>query len=455
MIEIIFAAFALASALLFRWAEPARAVAITCFTGWLLLPVGNFPPGSAETTLPYWITGTALPSDMLLTKMWWPPVLALAGALWRDRKAFLQLRPDWRDVPLLLFCLWPVVQWPFGAHPDPLPWIAALYLCAAWAAPWLLGRVYFSGREGGKRLLRAFVLGLVVIGPVAILEGIVGPKVYGWFYEPHPFRFDGIDRYIGYRPLGFFEDGNQYGIWVAATALAAVALWQSEFNRTRGLLGSIAAMALLIAFMSQSLGAILLLLLGLASLWKSGTFTLRWTLRIALLIAVVGGAALVSSRLSLRDMAENTSVGREIVHTIRETGRGSILWRLVRDQRALSIIREHPVLGTAQWDWWRQIGQRPWDLATLLLGQFGAIGLLFAFGSLLVPTIGSLRMPSWQLSRDSLPSSALATIVLIGVADMLVNSFILYPAILAAGALVAVDKGRSSASTDPPRRTAF
>src|SRR5215471_12760803 len=116
MIEIIFAAFALAAALLFRWAEPMRAVAITCFAGWLLLPVGNFPPGSADVTFPYWVMGAALPSNMLLTKMWWPPVVALAGVLWRDKQTLLKFRLDWRDVPLALFCLWPIVQWPFTSH---------------------------------------------------------------------------------------------------------------------------------------------------------------------------------------------------------------------------------------------------------------------------------------------------------------------------------------------------
>lgn len=127
--------------------------------------------------------------------------------------------------------------------------------------------------------------GQAIIVPVAIREGTVGPTVYGWFYEPRPFRFEGIYRYIGYRPLGLFENGNQYGIWVAATALAAVALWQNKFaSRTQGLLGLVAAMAVIIALMSQSAGAILLLLLGLAFLWKWGTFIVGWTLRIALLL---------------------------------------------------------------------------------------------------------------------------------------------------------------------------
>ena len=85
MIEAIFAVFGIVALLLFRFVAPARAVAVTCFTGWLLLPVGHFPKGSAEVIFPYWITGVAVPSDMLLTKMWWPPVLALAGALLTDR----------------------------------------------------------------------------------------------------------------------------------------------------------------------------------------------------------------------------------------------------------------------------------------------------------------------------------------------------------------------------------
>src|ERR1700677_1606988 len=141
MIELVFLAFGIVALVLFRYLAPAVAVAITCFAGWLLLPVGNFPDGSANVTFPYWITGLAVPSDMLLTKMWWPPFVALIGALATDHKTFLHLRPGWLDVPMALWCLWPLAQWPFATNPDPQPWISSLYLAAGWGVPWVLGRV--------------------------------------------------------------------------------------------------------------------------------------------------------------------------------------------------------------------------------------------------------------------------------------------------------------------------
>src|SRR5664280_621854 len=182
MIEAIFASFGIAALLLFRFVAPARAVAVTCFTGWLLLPVGHFPDGSADVVFPYWITGVAVPSDMLLTKIWWPPVLALTGALLTDRKNLARWRPGWMDVPIILWCLWPIGQWPFIAHPAPQPWIASLYLAGAWGAPWLLGRLYFLGNDGGTRLITAIVAGLALFAPIALLEGFMSPRLYGWIY---------------------------------------------------------------------------------------------------------------------------------------------------------------------------------------------------------------------------------------------------------------------------------
>ena len=436
MIEAIFAAYAIGALLVFRFVAPSRAVAITCFAGWVILPVGNFPAGSTSAIFPYWITGAAVPSNMLLTKMWWPPVVALAGALWTDRQTLVRWRPGWADVPIVLWCLWPMGQWTFVENPEPPPWIASLYLGAAWGAPWLLGRVYFCGDDGARQLISSMVAAMAVIVPIAIIEGVFGPMVYGWFYEPHPFRLDGAQRYVGFRPVGFFEHGNQYGIWVAATALAAIWLWQTPSNsRKRGRLAALAALGLAIALMSQSLGAVLLLCGGLALSLTIGRSPTRWVLPLLLLLTLSGGAIYLSGKLPLRGLAENTAIGRQMVEIIRSSGRGSFMWRIARDQTALPLIVAHPIVGTARWDWWRKNDERPWGLALLILGQFGLIGLMLAFGSLLMPALRALTIKGHSGTWRTHPTAPLALIVLMASADALLNSFFFYPAILAAGAL--------------------
>jgi hypothetical protein len=437
MIEAIFAAFGIAALLLFRFVVPVHAVTITCFSGWLLLPVGHFPKGAADVVFPYWISGAAIPSDMLLTKMWWPPVVALAGAFLADRETLARWRPGWMDVPVFLWCLWPIGQWPSIAHPDPQPWIASLYLVAAWGVPWLLGRVYFSGADGGVRLMMGIVTGLAMLAPVALIESVLGPRVYGWTYELHPFRADGAERYVGFRPIAFFEHGTQYGIWVAASALAAIWLWQADSNpRTRGRSFAIAALALAIALMSQSVGAILLLCAGLAVLSAFGRPLMRWALVLVLLLAVGSGVIYLSGAVSLRTIAKDTVIGRQMVDIVRSTVRRSVTWRMARDQDALTLIGEHPILGAARWDWWRENHQRPWGLALLILGQFGLTGLLLAFGSLGLPVLRALdKQRNFRAWRRNSPAAPLAIIVLMAIADALSNSFFFYPAILAAGAL--------------------
>jgi hypothetical protein len=443
MIEGIFATFGIVALLLFLFIPPARSVAITCVVGWLLLPVGNFPAESASVIFPYWITGAAVPSDMILTKMWWPPVVAFSGALLTDRNALLRFRPRWVDIPMALWCGWPIAQWAFVQDPVPEPWIGSLYLLAAWGAPWLLGRVYFGGPDRGMQLLSALVATLIVLAPIALIEGILGPRVYGWLYEPHPFRFDGQERYFGFRPLVFFEHGNQYGIWVAATALSAIWLWRSGAEARSGIWPSAAAaLGFVVALASQSVGALLLLFAGLAFCWTAPFRFTRRMLALSLVLISIGGAAYLSGRLPLRDIAEKTAIGHRVVDLLRISGRGSLTWRIARDQSALDLIRLHPVVGTARWDWWRKNGQRPWGLWLLIAGQFGLVGSLLACSSLLAPPI--LRMfgntRSVQYYRVSIP---LAAIVLMAIGDALLNSFFFYPAIVAAGALATASLDRS------------
>ena len=97
--------------------------------------------------------------------------------------------------------------------------------------------------------------------------------------------------------------------------------------------------------------------------------------------------------------------------------------------------------GTAQWDWWRAKETRPWSLSLLVVGQFGLAGLLCAFASLLGPALRT----AWTAPRANAWGDAglplvLASIALLTAIDALLNSFIFFPAIVAAGALAAADE---------------
>ena len=119
---------------------------------------------------------------------------------------------------------------------------------------------------------------------------------------------------------------------------------------------------------------------------------------------------------------------------VRASGRGSFIWRIAGDQTALNLARQHAIFGAGRWDWWRENGQRPWGLALLLVGQFGMTGLVLAFSSLLLPplrAIFSRQSQNWR-QRTDIP---LAAIVVMAIADALLNSFVFYPALLASGAL--------------------
>ena len=107
-----FAVLVVGALLAFKALPPRTAALAVFFGGWLFAPVGVFPAGSSQAgqTHPYWILGSALPSDMLLHKAWLVPCAVLLGALLFDRASLRRFRPSWVDAPLLLWCAWPLLQ---------------------------------------------------------------------------------------------------------------------------------------------------------------------------------------------------------------------------------------------------------------------------------------------------------------------------------------------------------
>ena len=102
----------------------------------------------------------------------------------------------------------------------------------------------------------------------------------------------------------------------------------------------------------------------------------------------------------------------------------------------MDLIREAPLQGAGIWDWWRPMQTRPWSLALLLVGQFGLIGFTLALGGPLFVALRTLMtVPKSNHRSMKLAEFPLAVIILLSLADALLNSFFYFPALFAAGAI--------------------
>lgn len=436
---LFFAALGMAA---FWRLRPGTAVLLCVFGGWAALPVGQYPPfwpGQEGSEFPYWIIGLGLPSDMLLTKAWVCPVVAAIGVLLFDFNSIKRFRPAWPDVIPVVWCLSPFSAALAGRTSDPAPWIGALYLSASWGLPWLLGRLYFSTPDGLKQLARAVVLSAVIYLPICLIEGIWQPGVYGWIYEVHPFRTDGMQRYIGYRPIGFLEHGNQLGMWLAGAAV--VAIWSamvlprpSASNRQQYVLAAVLG---LLCLASQSAGAIILAVASLGLLQLFRWVRPRNTLLAVAIVGALGFGTYASGVIPIRKLAESNPVAQRLKAGLSSAGRGSLGWRMAQDERHLKTAYRHVFLGHGEWDWWREGQGRPWGMWLMIVGQFGILGLLSSTAIWIYPAGRAL----WSMSRIAVVSpqgvipAALAIVLLITFADSLLNSFVILPLLLIAGGM--------------------
>jgi len=437
LLYTIYALYTALALLSFRWWPVRTAIPAIFMAGWLLLPVGHFPPAEIVGSLPWWIVGLALPSSMLATKAWVAAGATLLAGLVFDRVRVRAWRPRWIDLPMALWCLWSLVDGLVAADPAPAPWLACLYVTGSWGLPWLIGRIWIVDAADRAALLTVIVGAGAVLLPVALVEGVAGPFLYDALYGPHPFRTDGMVRYVGYRPLAWFENGNQYGIWIAISAVAATWL---AFLRRGGVRSRWAWPLWLVvtamAVAAQSVGALLLAAAGIAFLALRGRAIVRPVMIAGVASVGLLGAVHLSGIVPLEHIARNTTVGQQVLGAVRGVGRGSFTWRLSQDAKVLPAIHAAPLTGTARWDWFRPFGTRPWGLAMLILGQFGLIGLVLAFGGVIVPAVAVLfrriGYGAWTQDDDALP---LAVIVLVAMADATLNSFVYLPAILIAGGI--------------------
>ena len=276
-------------------------------------------------------------------------------------------------------------------------------------------------------------------------------------YGFHPFRTQGMERYVGYRPVVFLEDGNELGIWLAASSLTAWWLWRSRnLARFWGMPGGLVASVLMAqAVMSQSAGAVLLLVAGVAGMEVLMRIGRTWPIAVAgaLLLALLAGRA--ANLFNAEALVMKTGLGRRLVDASTRLDRRSVGWRLKVEERAVRVALREPWLGRGRSDWWRAgpEGERPWGLVILTLGMYGVVGWLLLLAVFVAPVAAFLNLgpPHLWITPNRAPAAAMAgALVLLGI-DAILNPGFLLVFSSALGGLVGL-KGHIEASSAWIRR---
>jgi len=434
---VILLGFIPAGAYLFRRFPVRIAILANFLGGWAILPGANY----RVTTDPfsYWILGVCLPGGYFVTKATATGLAALSGVIifhFADLKNF---RPDICDLPMAVWCCVPLLSaathW--NTHREAL--LGAAYQAISWGVPWMLGRIYFSDNRSLLLAAKACVIAGICYVPVCLFEIFAGPQLYAFFYGYQPYRWVGATRYIGFRPIGFLEDGNQLGTWMAAAALLACFLALHRLaDRILGLpMEWVAAGLALVTLLCQSAGSILLLLfLAPLAMLRQRSFRRAF---VALLVASILSFTLfrMSNLVSLRTVAQSNEMARSISTALTGIGRHSLAWRLARDESQITVALEKPLLGYGQWNWWQNGDLRPWNLWLLVFGFYGLVGLI-AFGTILfLPVIRAVWAPTGDDAlAEPNPRLAMAALILMVAIDNLLNGSMILPYLLIMGGLV-------------------
>ena len=462
---LAFVAWIPVSLVFFRRYPIRVALLLNFIGGWAVLPVARF---SGEPS-PYWVLGNGLFTGYFLTKA---SVTSLSGLVWVllfDRRSFRAFRLTFWDLPVLVWCIVPLLSAIanpefFGEGIE-----GGIYQILAWGVPWVLGRIYFSDTASLRLAAKAFVIAGLLYVPLCLFEVAAGPQIYAHIYGYQPYRWIRAQRYIGYRPIGLLETGTQLGIWMSMSALIAVWLWlRRTVNRVLGMpLGSAAAILFVTALLCQS-GESIVLLLGLLPFVFVSR---RHFARICAILLVTGIVLFAGLRLtnavSVRTLLKRSAAVRSTAAFLKNIGRGSLMMRLELDERTVELALEQPILGSSQWDWWRDSGLRPAGLWLLAFGMYGIFGLLALEALQIIPIV---RVVWFPLARSDIEDlnlrHAFVAVVLMTAIDNLLNNSMILPLLLVMGGMstweaatsalhVDIDSPRDSLPEPPSRQKAL
>lgn len=430
---------------LFAMVRP-RTAALTAFLGaWLFLPMAG-----------YQFAG--LPD---YGKMEAASYGALLGVVLFDSARLGELRRTWLDMPIILWCLTPMASSlsnGLGAYNG----ASAVYGQAiSWGVPYLIGRLYFSDREGLRALVKAIIIGGLLYVPLCLLEIRLSPRLHIWVYGFHQHSWRQTHAFGGWRPTVFMQHGLAVGLWMTTASLVALWLWWTRTIERIGSMrmGYVVAALIGTTILCKSVGAIALLVVAsgaMAMIKKCHRKTLVWCLALVPLVYMGLRAPGLWDGSHLLNLVDRIVPEKE----------GSLRYRMEAEDLLASHALRRPVFGWGGYSRNRpaKMGEDVKNLATdglwiIALGARGVVGLAALTATILLPVLLVLRrlQPSEWLHPSTAPLGVLAIILIVFMIDSLFNALLNPLYVVTAGAIVstlsAKPGGSPAASPSIPRAT--
>lgn len=424
----------------FCFYRPRTAVLISLFGAWMFLPMA----------------GISIPGFPDYGKISAGPVAAMLGVLLFDADRLRRIRWSLWDLPLFVVIASPMVSSinaGYGSYDGVATVVNVLITCGI---AYILGRAYFSDAEGRRSLAMAFFIAGLIYVPFCLFEMRLSPQLHHFVYGFTQHEFAQTRRMGGWRPMVFMQHGLAVGLFMSAAAAVGVWLWMTrQCKSVMGLPIGLAVLVLLItAILCKSAFAIALLAVALAMMGLvRGT---RLTVPLVLLALLppaymVGRITGYIQSSTLIEMAEPVA-GKRI---------GSLETRIASEDVLIPLAMKHPLWGVSRWASLIQDRQGnrtdtddfdvkviPDALWIITLATRGLVGLGALVLVFFVPVLALVHLRQKNRNAPVLaafdPATALALVLIMHMADNVLNAMVSPVYWLIAGGLTGILSTRAT-----------
>ena len=398
--------------LLFRRLDPRLAVTVAFVGGWMFLPVAGFK----------------VPGVPAYNKMTATCIVILFWAWKFDKERFSEFNFSLADIPMLMWCIAPFFSSVFndlGVY-DGLS--QSMYQSITWGVPYYIARIYFSDAAGLKMLATAIFIGALIYIPFCWFELIMSPQLHRLTYGFHQHNFlQTLRDGGGFRPMVYMDHGLMTSMWMVLAVFLGI--WMYYTGELPEKILSVPSRYLLLlliftTFAMKSVGAIVLLFIGLIVLFLSN----KMKNVVLLLIMLLVPPLYVYTRTT--GIWDGTNLSGYVAEKFSPARAQSLQFRFDNETILINKALQGTFFGWGGFGRSRVYDEKGKDLSVtdglwiITLGQNGKFGLMAMIIAIQTPVILfflRFKPGSWNEKNRAIPA-VMALFLAIYMIDNLLNA---------------------------------